>query len=63
MPIANIVAVGFILLFFGSFMVALAWGAWCTRQTSKLPRTYPTSLARAPFGGRGRQLSPVRVRL
>jgi hypothetical protein len=62
MPVVNIVTLGFILLFFGSFMVALAWGAWCTRGTTKLSRARSISVAQTHYVGRGLELSPVKIR-
>jgi hypothetical protein len=60
MPIGNIVALGFILTFFGTFMVALAWGAWYT-NTPPAPRRAPKA-ARASQPVDYQELAPVRIR-
>ncbi len=60
MPIGNIVALGFILMFFGTFMVVLAWGAWYT-NTPPSPRRAPKA-ARASRLADYQELAPVRVR-
>jgi hypothetical protein len=62
MPIGNIIALGFILSFFGAFMVGLAWGAWQTRQIAKPSRARSTAPARSPYADGGLELAPVRIR-
>jgi hypothetical protein len=60
MPIGNIIALGFILTFFGSFMAVLAWGAWYTSTPAK-----PRRAARAATPSRAAndgELAPIRIR-
>jgi predicted membrane metal-binding protein len=60
MPIGNIIALGFILSFFGSFVIVLAWGAWWSNRTPS-PWRVPTTTRRPQAAG-SQELAPVRIR-
>jgi len=60
MHIGNIIVLGFILAFFGSFMIVLAWGAWWSNQTPS-PWRVPTS-TRRPQAAASQELAPITVR-
>ena len=59
MPIGNIIVLGLIVSAFVVFMVALAWGAWCSRQEPS-PRRAARS-ARPSRSENDGELAPIRI--